>query len=196
MTTNDSADDGWAIVLDHEHIMFVGTYRQCEDWLDLHEVTNVNGQTRGLQPAPPGHATSGALKSDGWPLPSQADDARTGLLSESVPVFQQTRGWRDSLRALFQTNTGGRRRSVPKQVVDLLRSSDGRWAALETIAMAFVFSLLFLGVWQTSSMIAWKRSMLSRDPARMPRMTRETMNRPDGSSTSSEIVCELAPSFD
>ena len=29
--------DNWAIVLDGEHILFVGQYVACEDWLDRHE---------------------------------------------------------------------------------------------------------------------------------------------------------------
>lgn len=28
----------WEVVLNHEHIMFTGDYRQCEDWLDRHEI--------------------------------------------------------------------------------------------------------------------------------------------------------------
>lgn len=33
-----SKDVRWAVLLDNEHVMFVGTYRQCEDWLDAHEI--------------------------------------------------------------------------------------------------------------------------------------------------------------
>lgn len=45
---NANSNDGacWAVVLDHEHIMFVGTYRECEDWLDLNEVVEMTNQTK------------------------------------------------------------------------------------------------------------------------------------------------------
>ena len=45
---NSSNGACWAVVLDHEHILFVGTYRQCEDWLDLNEAVEMtNRTTRG-----------------------------------------------------------------------------------------------------------------------------------------------------
>jgi hypothetical protein len=36
-SSRPSAAPEWAIVLDHEYQLFVGSYRECEDWLDLHE---------------------------------------------------------------------------------------------------------------------------------------------------------------
>lgn len=43
---NSSNGGCWAVVLDHEHILFVGTYRECEDWLDLNEAIEITNQTR------------------------------------------------------------------------------------------------------------------------------------------------------
>jgi hypothetical protein len=33
-----SSQQKWSVVLNHEHIMFTGNYRQCEDWLDRHDI--------------------------------------------------------------------------------------------------------------------------------------------------------------
>lgn len=32
-----AADHDWAVVIGNEHIIFTGSYRDCEDWLDHHE---------------------------------------------------------------------------------------------------------------------------------------------------------------
>jgi hypothetical protein len=36
-----SNEPTWAVLLNHEHIMYVGTYQQCEDWLDLYGVQEI-----------------------------------------------------------------------------------------------------------------------------------------------------------
>lgn len=169
MATGDSADSGWAIVLDHEHIMFVGSYQQCENWLDQHDVANVHGQSR----------EAGQTPSD------------------------KTTSWRQSLKTWFQKIAGNSTSSkVPKHVMDLLKNSNGHCGAVESVAMAVIVGMLYVSVWQTSSIMAWQHSVLYRDLARMPSATRSLFDKQKESCSSScsndsaEIACDLAPAGD
>lgn len=44
----------WAVILDHDHVIFVGDYHQCEEWLDYHEmVETTSGSQSPAQPLDP-----------------------------------------------------------------------------------------------------------------------------------------------
>jgi hypothetical protein len=42
-------EEHWAIIFDLKHILYVGTYRQCEEWLDWIDSTEVYGRKK-LEP--------------------------------------------------------------------------------------------------------------------------------------------------
>lgn len=168
MATGDSAvlEAGWAIVLDHEHIMFVGSYRQCEDWLDQHDVASVDGHSRNVRQTPTDNAT----------------------------------GWRQCLTGWFQKRIGKRTScSVPTRFTDLPKHTYGHCGAIESMALVAIFSMIFISIWQSSSVVAPERSIVYRNVGRRPNASQALFGRQNQSSSSSssndstEIACDVAP---
>ena len=162
---NSSNGACWAVVLDHEHILFVGTYRQCEDWLDLNEAVEMtNRTTRG---------------SNFW---SSAGNCRG-----------KVKQWFHALVRMCNLRDSG------KRAVSFLSGEAGHTGAVESIALAVLLCMLYVGSMFVVRTMTWDRTQFYRSVLRASiaghmSSTKDVKRHVETSSDGLEIACDLAQS--
>lgn len=148
-----SLEATWAVLLNHEHIMYVGTYRQCEEWLDLYGVEQIEPTKRSPREKSSGGSSVGRSRIAGW---------FNGLAQRRIvrDVCQRT--------VAFLADSSGHIGLV--ESVGLAISMVAVYVMLTTCAMAWNRAIMYDGLVRvsrsphTSLVIPVDRSISSCDP--------------------------------
>lgn len=188
--TNDGSTKkgNWAVLLDHEHVMFVGDYRQCEEWLDFHDIVESTFD----------HSSQGC----------RTGDRRT--------LYRSVRGFIGSLAKWCRSCRNSRSVTAPtssanvvvrgpvgvwnrakQAAVSFLSGDAGHCQATEIVAAGLLLGIMYFGTMFLALTLAWDRVALSSMLLRMPRSPRAAVigQQPDyGQDGSPDIACDLASS--
>lgn len=180
-----NADDvqcQWAVVLDHEHVMHVGTYTQCEEWLDRHDfMTETHGpdSTKGNQ---------------------RRESSFRGAVSWFRSILRGNRTHRAIPAEGPSSNpavaSGSKLTRIRGAVASFLSGSTGCAEALDVIAVWMLVSMMAAVSVSASVAMTWNRAQTFNTLLMMSRFPRTLVahtNHPSQTNPDSlEIACDLA----
>lgn len=176
----EAGKDQWAVVLDHEHVMFVGTYQQCEEWLDRHDLLADSHNSAETH--------------------SHRDlRARFALWLSSMLRGNQRRPKSSNVKADNPVCITESKSTLTTQaIMTFLRGNAGHAEALEIVAIAMLVCMTGAATASVSTAMRWERALTNNMRSTMPRCTRNaTVQSPAAMTNCCEtvdIACDLARS--
>ncbi|WP_010583384.1 hypothetical protein [Schlesneria paludicola] len=178
----------WAVVLDREHVMFVGDYQQCEEWLDYHELLETTFDSQS--PKPPVDQGTKAFR-------------RFRRLVQAIADWCQSQ----RLRLAMEDDSSLRSTSAePPQkpqlqgftsLVAFASDESGHAGVGESVAATLLVGLLWIGTTLITLVVPWTvaahcSSLLKTDDPGRANFTRAVRSQPVYQTDSIDIVCDLA----
>ncbi len=180
----------WAILLDHEHMLFVGNYRQCEAWLDAHDIVDT-ASTAATKEAPSAGGTTWSSRTIGR-LRHMANWCRPRWIART-------------LRPLTMTNAAPQHQDLPKHVQPpskmktFLRSEAGYCHAADLIVAAGFVGTVYFGALLLTLNLAWEGAVQYGRQQQTPHQLSATKYATGHSQSTSDsgtldLVCDLESS--